>query len=176
MVCPDKGVNLVIRTKTERRSAVTTGQSWYITWRSDSWDIESGVTTNRCSYGRCPTITKAGRPYICHPVPALPPLVGDSEIGGDNLGLYIYPSLASRTLLSLPDSHNHGCHDWLQSGSDRTKMGQIRDFFWSDFSCEAPKFYTVWKSPGFVPFMANLTHFGAKPTIPAVGGSLITLH
>ena len=24
----------------------------------------------------------------------------------------------------------------------------------------------IWKSPGFVPFGANLTHFGAKPTIP----------
>ena len=29
----------------------------------------------------------------------------------------------------------------------------------------APKW--VRKSPGFVPFGANLTHFGAKPTIPA---------
>ena len=26
----------------------------------------------------------------------------------------------------------------------------------------------IWKSPGFVPFGANLTHFGAKPTIPAL--------
>ena len=25
----------------------------------------------------------------------------------------------------------------------------------------------IWKSPGFVPFGANLTHFGAKLTIPA---------
>ena len=24
----------------------------------------------------------------------------------------------------------------------------------------------IWKSPGFVPFGANLTHFGGKPTIP----------
>ena len=24
----------------------------------------------------------------------------------------------------------------------------------------------IWKSPGFVPFAANLTHYGAKPTIP----------
>ena len=27
----------------------------------------------------------------------------------------------------------------------------------------------IWKSPGIVPFGANLTHFGAKPTIPSVG-------
>ena len=26
----------------------------------------------------------------------------------------------------------------------------------------------IWKSPGFVPFGANLTHFGAKPTIPGL--------
>ena len=26
----------------------------------------------------------------------------------------------------------------------------------------------IWKSPGFVPFGANLTHFGAKSTIPGV--------
>ena len=26
----------------------------------------------------------------------------------------------------------------------------------------------IWKIPGFVPFGANLTHFGAKPTIPEV--------
>ena len=27
----------------------------------------------------------------------------------------------------------------------------------------------ILKSPGFVPFVANLTHFEAKPTIPGLG-------
>ena len=46
-------------------------------------------------------------------------------------------------------------------------MGQIRGFFRSDFSA----FGT---GPGFVPFRANLTHFGAKPTIP--GCDKLVLH
>ena len=45
-------------------------------------------------------------------------------------------------------------------------MGQIRGFFRSDFSAFGAK---IWKRPGFVPFGANLNHFGAKPTIPGVG-------
>ena len=28
--------------------------------------------------------------------------------------------------------------------------------------------YVMWKYPGFVPFGTNLTHFGAKPSIPVV--------
>ena len=32
----------------------------------------------------------------------------------------------------------------------------------------------IWKFPGFVPFGANLTHFGAKPTIPEQKSSLVT--
>ena len=42
--------------------------------------------------------------------------------------------------------------------SDWSKMGQIRGFFRSDFRAFG----------GFVPFGANLTHFGAKPTIPGL--------
>ena len=62
------------------------------------------------------------------------------------------------------------------------QIGQIRDIFRSDFSTfgSMSQMYwnLIWKSPGFVQFevQSNLTHFGAKPTIPAVGGSLITLH
>ena len=44
----------------------------------------------------------------------------------------------------------YGCQVWFQSGSDWPQMGQIWGFFRSDFSA----------------FGANLTHFGAKPTIP----------
>ena len=36
------------------------------------------------------------------------------------------------------------------------QMGQERQMHWN----------LIWKSPGFVPFGDNLTHFGAKPTIP----------
>ena len=56
-----------------------------------------------------------------------------------------------------------------QNGSDWPQMGQIRDFFRSDFS-------TFWrganksdlKNPWFVPFGANLTHFGTKSDIPDI--------
>ena len=60
-----------------------------------------------------------------------------------------------------------GYQIWAQNRSDWPKMGQIRDFFRSDFSLIEPNVLkTDLKSPGFVPFGANLTHFGAKPTIP----------
>ena len=36
------------------------------------------------------------------------------------------------------------------------------DFFRSDFST----FWLIWKSPGFMPFCANLTHFVFKSNIP----------
>ena len=51
-------------------------------------------------------------------------------------------------------------------------MEQIRDFFRSDFSTfnilahRAKKYWNlIWKSPGFVPFEADLTHFGTKADI-----------
>ena len=48
-------------------------------------------------------------------------------------------------------------------------MGQIRGFFRSDFSAfgvgRQMHWNLIWKSHGFVPFMAKLTHFGAKTTI-----------
>ena len=36
------------------------------------------------------------------------------------------------------------------------KIAPLRQMHWN----------LIWKSPGYVPFGANLTHFGAKPTIP----------
>ena len=48
-------------------------------------------------------------------------------------------------------------------------MGQTWDFFRSDFSSlhlDSLSWNLIWKSPVFVPFGANLAHFGAKPTIP----------
>ena len=55
-------------------------------------------------------------------------------------------------------------------------MGQIRGFLRSDFSAfgaPAPNaLKSVLKKPGFVPFGANLTHFGAKPTTPALNTPL----
>ena len=47
------------------------------------------------------------------------------------------------------------------------QMVQIRGFFRSDFSAfGAGAMNLTWKKTGFVPFGANLTHFGAKSTIP----------
>ena len=50
---------------------------------------------------------------------------------------------------------------WDKSGafSDQISvhLAQGRQMHWNQ----------IWKSPGFVTFRANLTHFGAKPTIPA---------
>ena len=57
-------------------------------------------------------------------------------------------------------------------GQIRPQIGQIRDFFRSDFSTfgSMSQIYwnLIWKGPGFVQFgvQSNLTHFGAKPTIP----------
>ena len=34
-------------------------------------------------------------------------------------------------------------------------------------NCSPSQNALIWKSPGFVPFGGNMTHFGAKPTIPA---------
>ena len=56
---------------------------------------------------------------------------------------------------------------WAQSGSDLPQMGQIRGFFqirFSTFWRPAPKCTEsdLKKIPGFVPFGANLTHFGPK--------------
>ena len=58
-----------------------------------------------------------------------------------------------------------------QSGSDLPQRGQIRDFFKSDlrtFWRFRAKMYwnLIWKSHGFVPFGANLTHFGHKSDCP----------
>ena len=52
------------------------------------------------------------------------------------------------------------------------KWDKSRGFFRSDFSAFgalAPNaLKSDLKSPEFVPFGANLTHFGAKPTIPGI--------
>ena len=53
------------------------------------------------------------------------------------------------------------CEVWLQSGSDWPKSGLFPIRFQYIFSPLARK------SPGFVPYWANLTHFEAKPSIPA---------
>ena len=51
-------------------------------------------------------------------------------------------------------------------------MRQIWGFFRSDFSAFGAgrqiHWNLIWKSPGFVPFGANLTNFRAKPTIPGI--------
>ena len=56
-------------------------------------------------------------------------------------------------------------------------MGQIRGFFRSDFSTFGARrqmhWNLIWKSPGMVPFGANLSHFGAKHTIPVRIGQLL---
>ena len=65
---------------------------------------------------------------------------------------------------------------WIQNRSDWPQMGQIRDFFRSDFSTfwrPRAKMYwnLIWKSPGFVPFGANLTHFASKFGHPGMRSS-----
>ena len=57
---------------------------------------------------------------------------------------------------------------WVRLAPNGTNPG----FFRSDFSAfgavRQMHWYLIWKISGFVPFWANLTHFGAKPPIPAV--------
>ena len=71
------------------------------------------------------------------------------------------------------------CYVWHQSGSYWSQVEQIRDFFRSDFS-QFWRGAVIWKSSGFVPFGANLTHFGAKTDISEATASfvcgLISLH
>ena len=66
----------------------------------------------------------------------------------------------------------HGYKIWPQSGSDWPQMGQIREIFRSDsVHFGAPRqnvLNLIWKFPGFVPFGANRTHFGAKSDICGV--------
>ena len=85
--------------------------------------------------------------------------------------LVVYDSSESSTSPIALTSSNTGMSDLGPNLVRLAKMGQIRDFFRSDFSAfGAPRqmhWNLIWKSPGFVPFGANLTHFEAKPTIPA---------
>ena len=54
---------------------------------------------------------------------------------------------------------------WPQSKSDCPKWVQIRDIFRSDFNTFwAPRSDLKKKTSKFVPYGANLTDFGAKPT------------
>ena len=60
----------------------------------------------------------------------------------------------------------HGYQIWPQSVSDWPQMGQIREIFRSDSvhfgAVRQNVLNLIWKFSGFVPFGANLTHFGAK--------------
>ena len=58
---------------------------------------------------------------------------------------------------------------YLQQWSNRSQMGQIRDLIRSYFRTCWPgetncQMYwnLIWKSPGFVLFVSNLTHFGSN--------------
>ena len=52
-----------------------------------------------------------------------------------------------------------------RDGRFGSKVGQIGPKW--DKSLSSQMYWNLtWKSPGFVPFWANLTHLGAKPTIP----------
>ena len=73
---------------------------------------------------------------------------------------------------SLAFIQSKGCQIRPLCGSDWPQIGRIRDFFRPDLStfwvCEPGTFSdqnvlkSGLKSPGFVPFGANLTHFGAR--------------
>ena len=51
-----------------------------------------------------------------------------------------------------------------QTGPKWDKSGLFQIFQYSSLSKNIVK--SGLKNPGFVPFRVNLTHFGAKPTIP----------
>ena len=56
-----------------------------------------------------------------------------------------------------------------------TFSDQISVLFGSDLALRAKMYWNlIWKSPGFVPLWANLTHFGAKPTIPVYALLLVS--
>ena len=77
----------------------------------------------------------------------------------------------SRGCLGLSHVRHRDGRFGSKVGQIGPNMGQIRGFFRSDFSAfgaPAPNaLKSDLKSPGFVTFGANLTHFGDKPTIPA---------
>ena len=64
---------------------------------------------------------------------------------------------------------------WVRLATNGTNPGF---FFRSDFSVvRSPNAlkHDLKKNPGFVPFGANLTHFGAKPTTPEYEYVLLSL-
>ena len=81
--------------------------------------------------------------------------------------LFIIPNLSAPLPHCCPISCGHPnsgmvglAPKWVRFAPNGTNPGlfQIpRQMHWN----------LIWKSPGFVPFGANLTHFGVKPTIPA---------
>ena len=69
-----------------------------------------------------------------------------------------------------PHVSGHGGQIWAQSGSDWPQMGQIRGLFqirFNTFWLTEPKCTEsdLKKNHGFVPFGANMTHFGPKSAI-----------
>ena len=55
---------------------------------------------------------------------------------------------------------------WVRLAPNGTNPGIFRSDFSAFGGGRQIHWNLIWKSPGFVPFVANLTHFGAKPTIP----------
>ena len=68
-------------------------------------------------------------------------------------GRLLRHSIAVNRTISYTKS---SCQVCFRDGRFGSKAGQMRQLHWN----------LIWKSPGFVPFGANLTRFGAKPTIP----------
>ena len=88
---------------------------------------------------------------------------------GNNKTKVAFPRVAGKT-----GRHSPLCRDgrfWLQSGSDCPKLvksGAFSDQISVHWAPGRQMYWNlIWKIPGFVPFGANLTRFGAKPTIPA---------
>ena len=78
-------------------------------------------------------------------------------------GSYEYCQQTNTQSRGLPGCPKQGWKVWAQRGSDFSQMGKIRDV--SD-QISVHLRTLIWKNPGFVAFVTNLTHVGPKCDIP----------
>ena len=94
--------------------------------------------------------------------------------------LHIVPSTLNVFLIKRIMSSQFRCQFWAQNGAKLAPYRTNSVLFQIRFQyilAHHDKMYwnLIWKSPGFDPFAANITQFGAKPTISGIHWSVMCL-